>query len=197
METTTAIQGEQKSRLARRIAHPFGVVEDWLGFFFANLLTLSIAGYLEFMCEYVWREGNPAAKAGYVAAVVAWVVLDVPFLFRLWRSAFRRGRHPALVTAEAEPLWPHPLRPLIAFWWLLHFLVGELAVFGFHSMGKSHDPSDAYVCFFMATCCGYAANGYMILAVAAITRSHGICRKFWKCRVLLDIFLGVAGWWIA
>jgi len=186
-------------RLARRIALPFGLIEDWLGFLFANLLTLSIAGYLVFMRDYIWTDGqlNLAAKLVYVIFVLAWLGLDVPYLFRLWRSLFRRGRHPALRTAEAEPLWPHLLRPLVAFWWLTHFLIGVLAVFGFHLMAKKHDRADEKLSFFMATCCGYAANGYLILAIAAMTRSQQIRRQFWQCRVLLDLLLGVLGWLLA
>ena len=101
------------------------------------------------------------------------------------------------MTAEQQPVWPLPLRPIIGLWWLAHYAVGVLAVVGFNQDAHDHGHHEPVLSFFMATCSGFAANGYLILAIATFTTSPVIRRRIWKFRVVLDVTMGVIGWWFS
>jgi hypothetical protein len=49
------------------------------------------------------------------------------------------------------------------------------------------------VCFLVATSYGYAANGYLMNAICALTRSTDARIAVWRRRGLIDLALGVIG----
>ena len=125
--------------------------------------------------------------------VAMWVLLDVPFLIRLWRSWLQQGTHEiALHVAALQPLRHPILRPLAAVWWLGHFALALL--FGLIlENGIPMDPRIAFTTFlFFLFCCAYASNIFLIHAVTALTRGPA-AQRVWNWRGIYDLGIVVAG----
>src|SRR4051812_17425594 len=76
-------------------------VEGGLGMFFGTLLTLIFAGLIVFMNQDAWSDRGVWARVGWAAAAAGWLCLDLPYLVRLWRVAFR-GTGPITFDAAAR-----------------------------------------------------------------------------------------------
>ena len=61
---------------------PLDIAEDWLSFFFANFLTLGMAGFIEFLSEDAWHDAaiRPRVELALVAA--GWLIFDLTYLWR-------------------------------------------------------------------------------------------------------------------
>jgi hypothetical protein len=178
---------DSASDLAARIARPFRVVEDWFGFFFANVVTIGIAGIAEYLLEDLWRAGG-LRRAGFLALVVLWLALDLPYLLRLWRNVLKQVPHPVLAVATNARMWPLPIRPLIAAWWLAHFAAVAVMICFVPAGGEL--AIGRVTAFFLSTCFGFVANGYLIMATASMFKSDRLRRKVWRARVLIDLAVG-------
>jgi hypothetical protein len=168
--------------------------EDGASMLFANLLTLMILMLVGLEVQEFWQRAKALEQAAYIAIGLAWIALDIPYLARLWRVSFR-GNHPwAFETAQRQWIAPVPLRPIIALWWLAHFAIGVWFALGTTALIKPGDPLAMHVLnFLITTSYGFAANGYLILSVCAMTRSQGARDAIWDRRGLLVLALGVAG----
>jgi hypothetical protein len=168
-------------------------VEGGLGMFFGTLLTLMLAGLIVFIHD-MWTAGQRVERAVWLGFAIGWVLLDVPYLIRLWRVAFA-GPPPITYEAAArQRMMPVILRPVIALWWLAHFGFAALASVFTKSFVLDGDPILVHsVCFLVATSYGYAANGYLMNAICALTRSTDARIAVWRRRGLIDLALGVIG----
>jgi len=178
-------------RRGRAIAHGFGTVENWLAMFFSLLLTITFGGLFLF-APLAWVEMPwPARLLTPVGTVMA-ATFDVPYIIRLFAVALR-GRRPFTVQA-ARGQWrpPWPFRPLVVLWWAAHFAGGVVAaVFG--AAVKTQGSAERPLLFFMATCYGFAANGFLMATVVAATPSERVQSIVWRSRIIFDVLLGMAG----
>src|SRR5258706_5283023 len=145
-------------------------VEGALGMFFGTFLTLLLAGLVGMNYES-WKGLRDGERALWAAGALAWLFLDVPYLIRLWRVAFRG---PAPITFEAaarQRVAPLILRPVIAIWWLAHFSLAVAASLVTAAMVLEGGPVLAHsIRFLVATSYGYAGNGYLMNGEGALTR---------------------------
>ncbi len=125
--------------------------------------------------------------------VALWLLLDVPFLSRLWRSWLRRESHEiALYAAALQPLRHPILRPLVASWWLGHFaLAVRIGLFLEDSIPM--DPRVAFTGFMLFIFfAAYASNIFLIHAVTALTRGPAV-QRVWNWRGVYDLGVVAAG----
>jgi hypothetical protein len=169
-------------------------LESALGTFWAILIAIG------FICLIaVTAESLPGANLGAYAIwllfVIAWCVLEVPFLWRVVTAARNDEVPVALYAAARQPLRHILLRPFIALWWLMHFGFGLGLAFLTEVL---HEPSERQpwlatgVTFFLVLCYGYAANIFLIHAVSSLTRSR-LVQFVWDWRGLFDVGMVVAG----
>jgi hypothetical protein len=180
--------------LSSRIARPFGLIEDGLGFFFANLLTLPIG--MTVVASFDWSEPNVSVlwRLAIIAIAIGWICLDLPYLLRLWRAIFRGPRPAALTAARNQWRVPMVLRPLVGMWWLAHFCAGVAAAIVMHGVKPAQPGGEAGVrilTIFMATSFGFAANGYLLSAVCTMTSNESVRLKVWRSRAWVDIALAI------
>lgn len=169
-------------------------VEGGLGMFFGTLLTLMLAGLIVYMNQDAWERHNDLDRAAWGAGAAAWLLLDIPYLVRLWRTAFRGPAPITFETAARQRILPLVLRPPIVLWWLAHFAAAVWLSLLTTTLVIGDEPVMVHtLSFFLATSYGYAANGYLMNAVCALTRSPGARLAVWRRRGLIDVALGVAG----
>jgi hypothetical protein len=190
MSTSTLEKIASISEPIKRAAHK---VEGGLGMFFGTFLTLMLAGFVVYMYS-AWGESSDAERALLAAGASGWLFLDVPYLVRLWRVAFRGPPPITFEAAARQPVAPVPLRPVIAAWWLAHFSLAVAASLMTAAMVLEGEPVLVHtVQFVLATSYGYAANGYLMNAICALTRSPTARQWVWRRRGLVDVALGVIG----
>jgi hypothetical protein len=179
----------------RPVVDFFHGAEKWLTMFFANVLTIMVGSFIGFMGTDRDVARTPLEQGLWAAAGGMWLVLDVPYLWRVWRVAFEgRGGEAvpfALEVARRQRVWPVVLRPVVAVWWLGHFAVGATFAVMSHSL-ESLAGMNA-LAFLLVTSYGFAANGYLMLGVCALTRSERVRERVWRMRGVVDIGLGVVG----
>ncbi|MDB5319174.1 MAG: hypothetical protein JWN40_805 [Phycisphaerales bacterium] len=169
-------------------------IEGGLGMFFGTLLTLMFAGLIVYMNQDAWESRDDLDRAAWGAAAAGWLFLDIPYLIRLWRTAFRGPSPITFETANRQRVAPLLLRPPIALWWFAHFAAAAWFSLLTTTLVIGDDPVIAHsITFLLATSYGYAANGYLMNAVCALTRSPGARLAVWRWRGLIDVALGVAG----
>jgi hypothetical protein len=169
-------------------------VEDGLSMVVGNLLTLMLGMLIGLGATEPARWSSTASQVTYGGLALGWVVLDLPYLVLLWRVAFRGKRPWAFETANRRWMAPLALRPLIALWWFAHFAFGVHTALTTPALVKDSDPWIVLgINFLLTTSYGFAANGYLMLAVCALTRSPTARLAVWRRRGLIDVALGVAG----
>ena len=185
---------EKVASITQPLAGAAHKVEGVLGMFFGTLLTLMLAGLIVYMNQDAWESRDDMQRSAWAAGAVAWLALDVPYLIRLWRTAFRGPPPITFETANRQRVAPLLIRPPLALWWLLHFATAAWFSLLTTTLVIGDDPVMAHaLSFFLATCYGYAANGYLMNAVCALTRSPTVRLAVWRRRGLIDVALGVIG----
>jgi len=168
-------------------------VEGGLGMFFGTFLTLMLAS-LVVVTFTSWEGADNGERALVAAGALAWLLLDVPYLVRLWRVAFRGPPPITFEAAARQRMAPLILRPVIAIWWLAHFSLAVAASLTTAAMVMEGEPVMMHaIRFLLATSYGYAGNGYLMNAVCALTRSPSAREWVWRPRGIVDVALGVIG----
>jgi hypothetical protein len=127
-----------------------------------------------------------------VMLIAIWAVLDIPYVMHLLDSRSQGEANLAITMAEKQRVFPLAIRPLIAGWWLMHFAVGMwLAILLAASESFHHSAGVIPICFIGASSLGFAANGYLLVAIASLTRSEHIRRWTWRLRLPIDVSLGL------
>ena len=120
---------------------------------------------------------------------VLWVLLDLPFLWRLWTSQSEHRDHPIpLYVAARQPLLHPILRPVVAAWWLAHFAAAV-------ALGISMEriaPMDLPILSLFLFWCAFMSNIFLIHAVTALTRGPAV-QRVWNSRGVLDLGLVIVG----
>src|SRR6476469_1259331 len=117
---------EKIATITQPLAGAAHKVEGGLGMFFGTFLTLLLAG-LVVMCYTSWGGAQNDERALFAAGAAGWLFLDVPYLIRLWRVAFRGPPPITFEAAARQRMAPLFLRPVIAIWWLAHFSLAVAA----------------------------------------------------------------------
>ena len=167
-------------------------IEDWLGLFFGIMLVITFGAGIYTVAQLVWSDQSWLQRAGWVAAGWMWILLDVPYLWRLATVAHGRRKPFALRAAAQQRMPPSFLRVIVGFWWLAHFAGGIwFAVLMHHTTDQQHTLGNAVFTFFLVACYGYAANGFLMLAVCVFTSSERVRLAIWQLRGLTDIGLAL------
>jgi hypothetical protein len=173
---------------------------EWAGCIWATILVANIGlvtivfakALPVFIPQFAKLRDTGAAVIRW-GLVALWVLLDLPFVWRLWSSRSKRGNHEiSLYVAALQPLLHPILRPLLALWWLGHFW---LAIrLGMYS--ESITPMDPMVAphFFLLTIflCAFASNVFLIHAVTALTRGPAV-QRVWNWRGAIDLGVVAVG----
>jgi hypothetical protein len=106
------------------------------------------------------------------------------------------GRLPlAVAMALRLPRIPIGLRPLLSVWWLLHFGAGAMLGLGVYLATKQLLAAQAgallVIPFLLDFGVLFAANLYLLMAVAVLGRNPTLWMKFWRWRILVDLALTV------
>ncbi len=176
-----------------RLARAVGMIEDWVGVVFVSTVTLSGTFGLVGLASD-WQNQTHVERNMFVIGSVAWIFLDLWYTARLIYIAIHRRRPFALTAACERQVWPLLLRPLAVVWWLGHFVTGALCAATYHVMTfKDTDRNPPALDFVMAIGFGFAANGFLMLAVCAATRSARVRMIVWQFRALIDIGMALTG----
>ena len=183
--------------LGRAIGCAIDAAENGLAMFFSLLLTITFGG-VALLAPLAWDQMPWAARPFAVLGSVMAATFDVPYVVRLFGVALGGRRPFTLQAARGQWRPPWPLRPLVVLWWVAHFAGGVVAAVASATI-KTPEAAAAErpLVFFMTTCYGFAANGFLMAAVVAATSSERVQRAVWRSRVFLDVSLGVAGTIIA
>ncbi|MGD0141115.1 MAG: hypothetical protein ABSD28_19820 [Tepidisphaeraceae bacterium] len=175
------------------LARVVGTFEDWLSLVFAATVTLSgTFGLVARASE--WEGETPPERAIIVIWAIGWITLDCWYTARLILIAVRRRRPFALTAACERWMWPLLLRPVVVLWWLGHFIVGALSAATLHFLAFRNTAQNTRVLdVLMAAGFGFAANGFLMLAVCAATRSARVRLIVWRFRAAIDIALAFIG----
>jgi len=137
-----------------------------------------------------------------LAAGIAVTVVHLSLFPVTLRALRRRSRGPlAIEAALLSPAWPRSIRPLATVWWVIMFLFSVFCAVSleassymtpadYHQLGfdwvdsKPLSPGVAYLCLFGMA---FAANTFLLLAVAPYTRDEPLLRRLWSLRFLLDV----------
>ncbi|HEX4055544.1 MAG TPA: hypothetical protein VHX86_14865 [Tepidisphaeraceae bacterium] len=151
----------------------------------------------------------PGRDVVYVArgsADIAWlfpiwlvgVLLEGAFLWKL-KTALEVGHYPfAPWFALQLRRWPLLLRPIVAGWWTLHFLLGTVASMFLENLivadAVTWDVRVLRCLIFVGVglTIAYSANLYALLAITASGGGERIVRQVWRWRIVLDISVAIA-----
>jgi hypothetical protein len=176
----------------RSVVGFMNAVEDWLGLFFGVVLVIGFGGWIVTCSQLDWADALWPRRWEWIVAGLFWLFLDVPYLWQLAVTAHKRRKPFALQVAVRKRLPTLLLRPLIGIWWLGHFAVGIQGASAIHARKLGNDNRlDLTNTFFMVACLEFAANGFLMLGVCALTSSKGIRRTVWRLRVLIDFGLAL------
>lgn len=182
------------ARWAARAEIPLMAVEAWVGAIFTTLLCLllGIPVMLAAVTAPFTGEMGPGWCILLVLLGLLWIRFDAPHLYRTW-SCVRRGDRPlAPAVAQCQPPVGLVLRPVATMWMLGHFVFGvsfALMTEGPSSSGQGESRHLAHMLFVTAITLAYtfAANGFLLSTVKALTGSDVWVRRVWSCRVLIDL----------
>jgi len=138
---------------------------------------------------------------GAVAVGVAFIAVPLELALVLELSRANRARlHPvALAVALKHPIVPLLVRPLVALWWMGHFLVAIAATLAFILISPTlSSPNDmafeiviAVFCFAFTLGLGYASFGYLLLAVSTMVPDPDAIDHVWRHRIYVNVLLAV------
>jgi hypothetical protein len=175
--------------------------EAFLGMFIAWFFTV-----LAVVRVLVWiyvRQG-PAYAPGTLALWALWIAGCVAeFRFYRWMRREYHLRHHPLPPRLAlmQPRWPDAAKPVVALWWLAHWvLILLLAEFIIRELGASplrHYGDPLLVVRWalkVAIVAGaaYASNVFLLLTVGAVRPGWGAIHLLWRWRFGLDFLIAVA-----
>ncbi len=147
------------------------------------------------MVIVVNQRSSPAETGIWVGIAVALSIIEfiaVNFVVKGYHS----GLSPlAPVLAMRQPRWPFWFAPLIAIYWMIHWLaflglmlLCESVVAGIDLSGRPLIA--AYTVLILAAFgVSYSANVYLLLMVAAIRRSENLIDRIWRWRIIIDLAL--------
>jgi hypothetical protein len=171
------------------IRRVLGILESGLGLAFSGFLTL--------LCFFpgLYVLGNIKSRhTERIAAMwIAWavVLLLMGLSLRFYGRNIEGATHPVpIYIAQRQRRWPAVLRPFVSLWWLS---IAAAMVLGAEWVAREYadlraDQRDvryvmtAGVLFASAV----AANTYLLLATAALTRSPRVLRTVWG-RLVIDL----------
>lgn len=97
--------------------------ENWLGLIFPAWLSLNIGFWIVFLPRRHWASWSWRGRSELLLVGLFWLLLDVPYLWRLSLVARHNHRPFAFQVAVGAKTPPLLLRPLVALWWLGHFAI--------------------------------------------------------------------------
>jgi hypothetical protein len=152
-----------------------------------------------FVCLFWWTEKLDRHVAA-TAITAAWVVVTA-LECAVGRFLKRRlDRRPAVSVEQValeQFVWPLPLRPVAALWWLAHSIAAVWAAGVYADMLRSDARYGlplvtALFPYAARLAAAFASNLYLLLALAALVRSRRLLRQAWRARLLLDLLLAAA-----
>jgi hypothetical protein len=165
--------------------------ETRFGALFTSAMSLLIGGFIAIVITDPKAVPGGSVALWYPLAIL-WILLDAPAALRWWTLAPRRTERPtAVAVAMCQPIWPLGLRPIAALWWTAHFLFGISAIFveEYAIRGEGDQPPERVIFLFLSWAYCVVANGYLVLAVGALTRSEATLRSIWARRWAVDVAL--------
>jgi hypothetical protein len=170
-------------------------------------------GKLPFFVILVSLAAVTAVSAVWVSRMAhAALAVSCPGLAKLLGVAWRAVRHPedqlpaaaplAVVMAVRLPCIPWLLRPLVGLWWGAHFAgAAALAILVNQAMDEilKHAPMHQQVLLplTMDLALLFAANLYLLLAVAVFFRNPAVHARLWSWRFVIDLVLVLVAWGLA
>lgn len=152
-------------------------------------LAAMVGWIILFLSGHLWARSGWPVRCGMTLALAMWVLLDLQYLRDLsivWRSGLKPFPLQAALMNEPPPV---PLRLFVALWWLGHFaLPFWVIVFEARHLPPGVKLPLAFDLFVMALW-SVSANGFLMLAVCALTASDPIRRSAWRLRVLTELAL--------
>ncbi len=176
------------------------VVESWAGAFMGTILVFSPPAMLALFAfdEMANRSANNKPLNGVVYLIC--LVLLAPFAFlalwSIWSSIRARDYPLAFGVARRQPLWPAPLKPVVALFWAAYFLVGATSLLMWEELAAKPPPASKgsfplvmNLVFSFAT--SYSANVCLLQAIAVFRRDEDFLRSIWRFRIFFDLLVAV------
>jgi hypothetical protein len=126
------------------------------------------------------------------------VLLEGAFLWKL-KTSLEMGHYPfAPWFALKLRRWPLLLRPLVAAWWAVHFLLGSAASMFLENLIVANAVTwnvrilRCFIFVGVGLTVAYSANLYALLAITASGGGERIVRQVWRWRIVLDLGIAIA-----
>ncbi|MGE5610851.1 MAG: hypothetical protein ACM359_16490 [Bacillota bacterium] len=132
-----------------------------------------------------------------IALAMVGFVADICFVLLVLQAFFSHAPKLPAAVAVKQYLFPWPLRPILAAYWLLHFAGGAFMAVGMEVLmvvnRRDSHLGGGEIVFMMvlAYVFTYAANTYLLAAVAALTRNPRVLVITWRLRLLTDLVIAV------
>ena len=179
---------------AYRMSAVWQAVEAWMAVLMGSLLAALVVliGLLAF-------GGNWAINAGWLPFAMMFcglaVVLEGPFLVRLWVTVWRGEHRVGPMLAARQRRYPLILAVPVAGWWALHFAAAVLMVSAVEA-GAMNGPGPraageqgilVLIAVLFAYAASVAANVYLLLAVNALLPRGRVVGWVWRNRFWIDL----------
>lgn len=172
-----------------------GRIESLIAMLAALFLSMLLAGGA-WVVVSVLAESSDEPRLPYaIATAVIVSVIDLWFAVLVFRCYSRRMPALPLAVAVRQPLLPIALRPLPAAYWCAHFVAGAVLVMTLHRDAGKPDARLAWADIAFLTIFSYvltyAANIYLLAAIASLTRRPAVLALAWRLRLLIDLLVAL------
>ena len=175
-----------------------GLFSRVVGSALAVTLLIGIASLSFEVCGELLHDRIPPLRDSAIVAFAgfAWLALDLPYIVLTWigRRDRERGEPLAVFVGRVLPRWPVVFRPIVFLWWFAHFGVVVCFAYPAHFIalagagGSMAHRIALYILTFVVTACVCStANGFLVVAIASLTRRTDVPEKVWKVRHLVDV----------
>lgn len=182
---------------SQRVQDPRSWIEHldaWTAITYTSCIAFALCGYgITSFADY--RQRHPVAGAAAEIGGLFATLLDV-YLALLLISATSKARSVPVAAAILHFRPPWFLRPIVAAYWLAHFVAGPVGVIALRHFGFITPPANALAaqCLMLtlALVVAYASNIFYITSIAILTRNAELLVIAWRMRFLFDILLAIA-----
>lgn len=181
----------------------FYTCEDTISVFFPFGWWVALAAVGWLIVSSAWGR-----KDGYWLAAVWGVAVSIDGLFLIGlKGALEAGYRPFIPEfVLRQPTWFLVIRPVVAIWWLAHFVLGMSALFGVHLLVREIDVKSWQLFVIqligfelMAFSISHSAQLYFLLGVDALWKNRGATYSLWRLRFVVDVIALSAAmaysWW--
>jgi hypothetical protein len=178
------------------------VLPQSIGHGFWSLCIIAVSLIAVTAATAIWVAGMAQRALVEACPGLAWMLGKAARAMRTRDTRLAPGPPLAIVMAARLPRIPRLLRPVVGLWWGTHFVgVAILGMVVYGAMEEIFKHAPLYqrllVPLALHLALLFAANLYLLLAVAVFLRDPTTHAKVWSWRFIIDLALSFVAWGLA